>query len=164
MARPRSRSRGTKEWIGSHFPLVTLTVTQAALLTFTHDLTETILRIRGNIHISGVPDAALESDQVGLGMIIASDPAVAAGGAALPGPIADPDAPWIWHQYVPLFGLSSTAASDTAIGLQRLIEIDSKAMRKVDRNETLVLMGELASGGLVTVRAHGGMRVLTLLG
>ena len=164
MPRPRGRSRGVKEWSGITFPLVTLSTTQAVLAVFPSTFPDTVLRVRGFIHITGVPDAALESDQVGLGLIVASDPAVAAGGAAVQGPIADADGKWLWHQYVPLMSMAATSASGTEIGLQARIEVDSKAMRKVGSNESLILVGELSTGGLVTVRAHGGFRVLKLQG
>jgi len=47
--------------------------------------------------------------------------------------------------------------------MNRVIEIDSKAMRKVGRNQNIVLVGELATGELTAVTCIAGLRVLELL-
>ena len=164
MARGHGRSRGTKEWSGTTFPLTTLTTTQAVLASFSHDVTETILRVRGALMVVGIPNAAFDDDVAGFGLIVVTDQALAAGGASIPGPIADPTASWMWHQYVPLTSVAATAASDVGLGLWARIEIDSKAMRKVDRNQTMVLVGELDTGEFNIASVSGGIRILALHG
>ena len=160
----RTRSRGTKEWSGVALAPLALTTTQALLVAFAHDLQETILRIRGQFLATGVPDTAFDDETVGVGAIVVTDNAVAAGGVSLPGPISDPDASWIWHAYMPLMSLATTSASDVALGCFDRVIVDSKAMRKSNRNESLAFVGQLATGDFGSVRIQGGVRVLSLLG
>ncbi len=158
------RSRGTKEWNGVTFNPTVLTTTQGILASFNHDLTETALRQRGRFLFRAVPDAAADDDIAAIGIIVVSDNAVGQGGASVPGPINDPDAPWLWHNYVPLAGGASTAEDPESIGLNVYVDLDSRAMRKVDRNEAIVLVAELQTGQFASVSVSGGWRTLSLLG
>ena len=164
MARGRSSSRGTKEWTGVAFVKTTLTQTQSIILSFTHDVTETILRNRGEVLIVGVPNAAADDDVVGLGIIVVNDAAAAVGGLSVPGPIADPNAQWLWHQFILLQAALATSVIDNARNLIERVTIDSKAMRKADRNETMILVGELSTGEFGAVSVNGGLRSLSLFG
>ncbi len=159
-----ARRSGTKEWTGLNFGFVSLSATQAVVGSVVHDVMETVLRIRGNLLLVATANAAQDDDVAGLGFIVASDNAIAAGGASLPGPINDPDAPWLWHQYVPLGVVAVTAADDTAIGTFARVEIDSRAMRKATRNEGVVFMAELSTGEFASIQMTGGFRVLSLFG
>ncbi len=164
MARARTGSRGVKEWGGTTFNEITITTTQGILTTFIEaGSPSTILRVRGNIAVQTTPDAASDDDVLGLGLIIVSDASAAIGGSSVPGPIADPASPWIWHQYVP-FLASTTAIAGDAILQEARVEIDSKAMRKLGINETAVLVGEMDTGSFAAVTATGGIRVLVLHG
>ncbi len=161
----RSRSRGVKSWGTTQFGVATLTTTQLILASLVLSTTsgETILRSRGMLFLRGNPDAAGDDDVVGLGLIVVQSAAAAVGGASIPGPINDGDADWFWHQFVPLNSFGS-AADDEAIGLNKYVEIDSKAMRKVPRDQTVILVGELFSGELSNVQVSGGLRLLSLQG
>ncbi len=158
-----SRSRGTKSWTGTNWNDAAPTVTQVVIGTFTGLEEETLLRIRGNGVISGVPNADGDSDVYGIGLMKVTDQAAAVGGASVPGPIANPEADWIWHQYVPMIvGISGAGASPAPVVVS--FEIDSKAMRKVNRDETLILVHEITSGQFASYLASGGMRALSLHG
>jgi len=159
------RRAGTKEWTGTAIGVAsTLGTTQVVISQVTHDQVETFLRIRGNLLVAAAPNAANDDDVAAFGFIVASDNAIAIGGTSVPGPINDPDAPWLWHQYVPLHSLAATAASDVGLGLWARVEIDSKAMRRATRNEGLILVGEVETGEFAGVFVNGGFRVLSLLG
>jgi len=166
MARRTFSARGprvSKHWSGADTggSGIVLTVTQALILFFVAAGDPfTVLRSRGNIFVTATPDAADDDDVIGFGIIVATDQAVAAGGASLPGPIADPDADWLWHQYVPMSARALTAYAGDAIGLNARVEIDSKAMRRGTTNQQTVLIGELSSGQFSSVIAHAGFRLL----
>ena len=76
---------------------------------------------------------------IGFGLV--SDQAFGAGAASLPGPWSDPD--WDgWFLWMPWsFRWEFADASGQVLGDARKT-IDSKAMRKVGQNETLVVMAE----------------------
>ncbi len=100
----------------------------------------TIVRVRGMLDPR--PNVfSQDIDVVGaFGMGIVSDQAFAAGVASVPGPFTDPDFDWfVW------MGFSWRSEFTTDIG--RLIGsvpqvIDSKAMRKVNQNQTVVIVAE----------------------
>jgi len=127
------------------------------------DEQSTVIRLRGQIRVSGIPNAAADNDVIGLGIIVVSDAAFGVGGLSVPGPIADPDAPWIWHQYVPIDVVSETVAKDTSLGALVTVEVDSKAMRRFGANETLIIVGEIATPQTFSsVVVNGGVRALIL--
>ena len=164
MARQRVGSRGVKVWAGLSFDSVTIGMTQALIASFVTGTKSTILRMRGELLLSGIPNAAGDSDVLGLGVMLVSDQALAAGGVSLPGPIANPDAGWIWHQYVLIRSEAASAVSDVALGIFSRITLDSKAMRKVGPNQAVALIGEATTGEFGSVSVLGGMRLLSLAG
>ena len=155
---PRSRGRKTDyEWSGATWGVSQSaggsTITGIAVFV----TSGTIFRIRGN----GVASIDGETDGdkmvLGLGLMVISNEAFAAGVASAPSPIGDPNAAWLWHQYVPL---QSQAANNEHQAVGRF-EIDSKAMRKFKPNSTLALMwtgGTLLGSPAFDVT--GGIRVL----
>jgi len=159
-----ARRRSVKQWTGTQngTPVV-LTTTQATVLSFTSDEATTLIRSRGSIIVNAIPNAAADNDWAIFGLIIATDEAIAAGGASLPSPVGSADGNWLWHQYVGLMDGVSTAANAASIGLNHVVTIDSKAMRKVGRNQNVVLVGELATGEMASVQVIAGLRVLELL-
>jgi len=154
-----------KQWTGTQNGTpVTIGTTQIAMLSFSGSERITMLRLRGSLLVVATPNAAADNDYAAFGVIVVSDQALAVGGTSIPGPIANPEAPWVWHQYVPLMDVVSTAADAASIGLNHVVEIDSKAMRKVGPNDSIVLIGELATGEMADVAAIGAIRLLQLLG
>jgi len=162
MARGRGGARTHKQWAGTQTGTpVALTTTQAAIITFSTDISETVLRSRGEILIVGNPNAAADNEVVAMGLAVVSDEAVAVGGAALPSPIASPDFDWFWFHYVLLQDLVSVVPTPDSIGMNARVTIDSKAMRKASPNHSVVLIAELATGEMSAVNMTAGLRILS---
>ena len=128
----------------------------------------TIIRMRGCIHIEIALEAVASClQEVGLGIGLMDDKAVAAGAVALPLPINDEDwEGWMWWHctYLGFADTSSGAVGDRGdhrIGARDII-IDSKAMRKWDENQTLVFMGQnrAIDGTASTVEVAAHTRIL----
>ena len=166
MARGSSRAtRLSKTWSGAIWDSVALTTTQAALANVT--LLEgagqdaTVLRSRGDLIIQGVPDAASDREIAAFGIGIVQANALAIGGTSLPSPVGDIGWDgWLWHRFVALEGNPLTAADPQAILLNRIIEIDSKAMRRLPQDSAVVLVGELSVGSFAFTVTSGGIRWL----
>ena len=156
-----ARTRRSYDWAGATFGATIASVTQAIVLSFLDVEPVTLMRTRGNILIKGTPDAVGDDAVVGLGVIVVSDNAAAVGGTSVPGPINDPDAPWVWHQYVPLDAGSAGLLGDD-IGSIARVEVDSKAQRKIGINETAVMVIELSLADYASVRISGGLRFLAM--
>ena len=156
----RSRSRSWSGATGSGFAL---SLTQLVLATFSlsTDFDETLLRSRGEVILDGVPNAANDEETVGLGLIVVQEAAGTQGGVSVPGPINDIDADWLWHRFVPMSSSTLSAGASDAILAQRIIELDSKAMRKVARDQVIVMVGELSTGTFATMRLGFGVRMLS---
>ena len=108
----------------------------------------TLIRLRGHGYIHMDSGAALDSMKVALGLIIVPTEARSAGVTALPTPLTDMEAPWIWHE---LFTLGpSVSATDDGGDLSRNVQftIDNKSMRKfrTDEELTFVMESEIVSG------------------
>ena len=166
---PTARGRGArlrKTWLGGALiDRVTLTTTQGSLgavqITETALLESTVLRVRGELLIVAIPNAAADSDVVGLGLVVVSAAAIAAAGAALPGPINDIGSDsWMWYQTIPLDAVVLTAGDANARAVIHRVTIDAKAMRKLPQDNALVLVGELSTGDFASVNVTGQMRVL----
>ncbi len=88
----------------------------------------TLSRIRGMVAIRG---AAGTFVQVGAGIIVAEEKAIAAGAASLPDPDVDFEAPWLWW-------LNWPWRRDQAV-LERHV-VDSKAQRRISDSQGVVLV------------------------
>jgi len=106
----------------------------------------TIVRTRGMIGVR--PDSGVAADTAFVGAFgigIVSDQAFAAGVASVPGPFdqGDWDGWFVWQSF------QATWDFNSAVGVEPLeveYEIDSKAMRKVSDNETVVFVAESQAG------------------
>ena len=81
-------------------------------------------------------------------MAVVSDQAVAAGIASIPGPFSEAfwDGWFVWRSFTWDYDFKdATGAQVTTIG-SAVFEVDSKAMRKVSENETIVIVAESQSG------------------
>ena len=163
MARQFNRTRPMqKSWLGANFGATSINATAQAVLgafQFTVSSSSTLLRIRGNLLVKATPDAVADNTVVGLGMGIITTDAATIGGTSVPGPLGDPDWDWVWHQYVPLDAGQAALAGDD-IGTFVRVPIDSKAMRKMKTNESLVLIGHAANSNFGALVVSGGMRAL----
>ena len=102
MAR-RGSTISAKSWTGTQFDATVVSTTQEAMASVSlpeTNVTGTVLRVRGGLFLKATPNAATDDDVVGLGLIMVHSNALAAGGVALPGPINDMGADWLWHQFV----------------------------------------------------------------
>ena len=108
----------------------------------------TVTRIRGQASFRAV--ATTDFDVVGaIGIGIVSDEAFAAGVASIPGPFDSADwGGWmLWRS----FSFRVEFADNTGFAYcPWYFDIDSKAMRKMAPNETMVIMAESQQGAFQT--------------
>ena len=166
MARRRSAPRGfirpaprTKMWIGaslafqvvgasSSVALGSLTAATLLLRPFT------VLRSRFRILVRSDQAAVTEENIGAYGDIVVSDQAIAIGTTAIPGPVTNVDAPFFVHEgVINVFNFLSSVGFEEPVGT--LIEVDSKAMRKVGPNEDIANMYENLTAVGVRVATAG---------
>ncbi len=104
----------------------------------------TIIRTRGSLFYKSDQSAANERYGCGYGLAVVSDEAVAIGVTAIPTPITDQgsDLWFLLEQLEGFFGFAD-ATGFAEVGQERMI--DSKAMRKVDIGQDLVIVAETAA-------------------
>jgi len=152
MARPRGRqfasgARRLTQWIGPALQgYVNVADAGATLIASApFDEAATIVRTRGMVSIRP-QSAAASADFVGaIGIGTVSSEALGVGVTAIPEPFTDADwGGWyVWRS----FGYRNDF--DDATGVQLFdwgFEVDSKAMRKVGSNESLVMVAESFTG------------------
>ena len=102
----------------------------------------TIVRTRFQIMVTSDQVIASEDQGGALGMAVVSDQATAIGVSAVPTPITDMGSDlWFVHQqYHTAFTLVSGVGFDGRSG--QVVDIDSKAMRKVDIGQDVVIVAE----------------------
>ena len=106
---------------------------------------ETIVRIRGSIAVCSDQSIALEEFSGALGVLVASDQAVAVGVGSLPTPYTDQDSDlWMLHQYFQYRTEVDAAGNDIQHGFN-IFPFDSKAMRKMETGQTLCFIVENGS-------------------
>jgi len=163
MARGRGR-RTDYEWEGigagaAMFGSLQTTASVQELISI--QIPATIMRIRGEFLAFLTTSAAANSVKaIGVGITLVSNEALAAGAASIPDPLSDLNADWMWHGFALLGRVSTT--EDESAGLTSVrLEIDTKAMRKVKPNTSLVfVVSPLNLSGTETARAVIGARVL----
>jgi len=163
MARRVGKKIDFKQWssiLSLSQEVSTATTFAGASLAFTDPAT--ILRCRG--YVSGQMDETKQAgDQIRLifGLGIASTDAVAAGGGSMPDPGGEPNYPWLWWGSLELE--STVAASEEAFGSTMMkVEVDTKAMRKIEPGQSLfwVLQTAGLAGAPVTIVKMYQTRVL----
>jgi len=103
----------------------------------------TIIRSHYELQITSDQGAAPESQLGAFGVCVVSQQASAIGVTAIPTPVTDGGSDlFLVHQYYAGFG--DTSVSDRAA---TRITIDSKAMRKVNEDQDMVLVSEFDSQG-----------------
>ena len=148
MARPRRIvTRGPRrltQWIGPPLQGGVAVASGGATIISSLVLEEpvTLVRTRGSINITLASFASDQNINGAIGMGVVSAEALAAGVASVPEPYTDADwGGWfVWRS----FGYSIEFGDATGIQAptDRVIEIDSKAMRKVGPNDAFVLVAE----------------------
>ena len=147
----RRGPKRTSVWVASADQGTVATATGATTIVQSNATfgNTTIVRTRGLFTIApqalGVGASVNIRGAIGFGIV--SDQAFAAGASSVPGPWTDPD--WAgWYVWMP-FELSLDVAGtpvERLLPADRQYVIDSKAMRKVESNETVVVMAESQGG------------------
>jgi len=121
----------------------------------------TIVRIRGFIELILNTAVALGDGYTGaMGIGIVQTRAFTAGIGSMPNPEADDHwEGWMWHQYVHLHAPTAAQLSEN----RQIFEVDSKAMRKIGADMTLVGLISLTEVGDATLSAYLNSRVLVKL-
>ena len=103
-------------------------------------ISETVRRTRGLLSVWSDQSAGVEQQLGAFGLLVATDIAIAAGAASLPGPAADASDDG-WFVWVP-FSMSSSATQPIiSVGF----DFDSKAMRRIEEGYSAAIMVENAS-------------------
>ena len=122
----------------------------------------TVVRSRFLVSIE-TDQVANDEIQIGaVGLAVVSDEAVAVGVTAVPTPIGQMGSDlWFVHQL-----LYASFALSSAVGItgshQKVYEIDSKAMRKVDAGQDLIVVVELSAAGDGFITVVGGRMLVKL--
>ena len=128
------------------------TVGGPGLLAFTAPAT--ILRVRGHVRVAFLAAGLTATDeaQVVFGLGLFSSDAVALGSTALPDPSAEAEFPWMWYGEATMYSPNADFG-DPLVSVH--LEIDTKAMRKVQPGKSLAMV-------LQYVNASGipGLRVI----
>jgi len=126
----------------------------------------TIVRIRGYLELLLITsDAAEGGFQGGFGIALTTAEAVAAGVAAVPGPVTDAEWDgWIVHRFFSIHTVTATIADGVnARGVRFGVDIDSKAMRKMNDGQSLFAVLESTEDVNASLRMHFDSRVLVML-
>jgi len=138
-------------WIGLGGTEAPLAGTSTAVLAAGFSATTLSLRpftiVRTHVYLSVASDQqlAVESFQMAYGHAIVSDQAFAIGVTAVPTPQTDHDSDlWMVHQWI---GGRLQFATAAGFGeYSKTVEIDSKAMRKVEEGQDIAIVIESGSG------------------
>ena len=121
----------------------------------------TVVRIRGVVELALTLATAVGdgfAGAIGIGKV--SGPAFAIGATAVPMPIDEIEwEGWMWHQFFSIHATKSTPTEKAPT----VIEIDSKAMRKFDSQETMFCAIQAVETGTAELLARLGTRMLLKL-
>ncbi len=112
----------------------------------------TVVRTHLEMFMFSDQAAAFEAQEAAFGLAIVSDQAVAVGLAALPTPGTDMSS-GLWFAHQVMLGDASNVANGPLGGAH--YSIDSKAMRKVELGQDLVVMLENTSTSGIVVKSGG---------
>ena len=134
------------EWVGpadqGYVAVASNTKVLISFATFAEPVT--VIRVRGQVSVFGAATGDLNIIGA-FGMGIVSDEAFAAGVGSIPGPFSNAD----WGGWFVWRSFSYRIDFQDATGVNWpnwSFEVDSKAMRKLKSNETLVLVSESQQG------------------
>ena len=150
-------------WVGLGVGIATLSTAQTLLSSLNAAaialLPFTVVRTHLAIFYLSDQIVAAEFSQVALGMQVVTQSASAAGIASLPTPITEPNADYFVYQ--PLFSniLIGDGLQDQPASLANMVQVDSKAMRKVDQDDDIVVTFEQRSAIGALVALEGRMLV-----
>ena len=159
----RGVNRGARRqttWLDVPVQVSTLSAASQLILSLTaEELAKrpfTVIRTRLTVSVQSDQSAGSETGISAIGLCVVSDQALAIGVTAVPTPITDLASDlWLMHQPLISAFLFATAAGFEEPN-DRIYEIDSKAMRKVNNDQDLVMVTENS--------AVGGGAIITVLG
>ena len=166
----RTRSRRMTDWgFGVDFIQVEIDANEKILGTTSLAVDEpvTIIRIRGQLHVLLTSANVASGGFAGAaGIALVNSDAFIAGIASIPGPQSDAHwDSWIWHSYWDVRTATATFADAVNVaGMSQRMVIDSKAMRKWDPAETLVMVVEGTEAGVATAILNADTRILLKAG
>jgi len=169
VARPRQRqfqrSPSNKNWTGALALNVAVAGnTKVLLASFSLsnlNIDETILRTVGTFSVFSDQIAASESQVGGIGFLLVTDLAVAAGAASIPGPTTD-IAQDGWFVYIPIVQRLNVG---TNVGVEPNFAVrydfNSKAKRKLEQGQKVAVMVE--NGASTAFNVSFVFRMLTMV-
>ncbi len=143
-------------WLGTQTAETTLAGAPTAVLTNSLNAAAlalrpfTVVRTRGIIHIHSDQAGADESYGVAVGCCVVSDQAVAIGVTAVPTPVTDKSSD-LWLVYESLFQHIEVITSASVLNEGAFKEFDSRAMRKVEEGQDLILVVENEVNGVIVI-------------
>ncbi len=168
MPRGRSYARRTKRlttWFFADFASNTLTAAGGTLVSSLNAAALalrpfTIIRSRFSFYLSSDQSASIEAQAVGFGIAVVSDQASAIGVTAVPTPVTDLGS----DLFLAIKLMYADASSVTDLSKPgQYFEMDSRAMRKVDGDQDVVLVAEgsftVAQGSIL--KSAGRMLIKT---
>lgn len=157
------RTRGPRKdytWNGATLDGSGITTTQSVQAAVTFNASGTVARARGRI--KAYIDNPSDGDRiyVGAGLIVVTEEQLAVGATATPNPLTDLDAEWMWHGFMPLAFETTTNTEASTLAMD-VLEIDSKAMRRVKQTQSLALVvARTAGAGSSSISFVAGLRIL----
>ncbi len=123
----------------------------------------TIIRIHGTVNIAlRVADASLSGFNYAMGIGVVTLDAFTAGIGSVPKPFDDISWPgWMWHHMGALHSPVGALVQD--MGAQKVLNFESKSMRKLRLNEVLMWVVQVGESGASTIDFEGATRVLVKL-
>ena len=145
----RGGAKRTAIWLAVNIPNTAIVGTSTTLLGVLNAAglllrPFTIVRTRLRIFVESDQIVATELTQGAFGLIVVSDQATASGAVAVPSPISQADAAFFsWEAFHNQFLFGDSTGFQESAGT--VIEVDSKAMRKVGVNDDIAMLGQTAT-------------------
>ncbi len=113
----------------------------------------TITRTRGVMHTRSDQTTGSESYGVDLGMAVVSDQAVGIGVTAVPTPLTDKgsDLFFVYEQQFGRLQIGSGAGTGIPVEPGHFLQWDSKAMRRVNNDQDIILVVENELNGVIVI-------------
>ena len=165
------RSGGTRRetmWIGIAEASNTIATSSTATLSSSLNAAAlalrpfTVVRTRGVLLTHSDQAAATEQQFLGFAMAVVSDQAVAIGVSAIPTPITDRGSDLFFLYEEQLEHLEILSAVGFMSNAGRFKEFDSKAMRKVNDDQDVVIVKETSSISNGLINVSGGRMLIKL--
>ncbi len=105
----------------------------------------TVVRVRAQLLIRSDQQGAIEFYQAAWGICVVSDQAAAIGVTAIPTPFTDLGSD-LWFTHAMATGLAGISSGTSTGELGHMVDVDSRAMRKVEEGAQLTFVAETSAG------------------